>query len=98
MILAGGERYSILRQHIRKEHKRRDCKTRYLNSVGNINNQFEDDRVERVQIVGLCFDVRRKSRVVVDVRPGLQQLLLRGGDDLYPRSCNTSWSDRALIM
>lgn len=41
-----------------------------------INNQFEDDLVERIQIAGLCFDVRRKSRVV-DVRLGLPQLLLR---------------------
>ena len=42
-----------------------------------INNQFEDDLVERIQIAGLCFDVRRKSRVV-DVRPGLPQLQLWG--------------------
>ena len=33
-----------------------------------INNQFEDDLVERIQIAGLCSDVESKSRVV-DVRP-----------------------------
>lgn len=42
-----------------------------------INNQFEDDLVERIQIAGLRFDVQRKYRVV-DVCLGLPQLLLGG--------------------
>ncbi|KAI3364795.1 hypothetical protein L3Q82_000989 [Scortum barcoo] len=42
-----------------------------------INNQFGDDLVERVQIARLRFNVRRKSRVV-DVHPGLPRLLLSG--------------------
>lgn len=54
-----------------------------------INNQFEDDLVERIQIAGLRFDVQRKYRVV-DVCLGLPQLLL-GGEWFMPRSCNMSY-------
>lgn len=52
-----------------------------------INNQFEDDLVERIQIAGLRFDVQRKYRVV-DVCLGLPQLL-HGGNDLclVPATC-----------
>lgn len=52
-----------------------------------INNQFEDDLVERIHIAGLCFDVQRKSRVVdVRLRPATAPAL---GDDLClgPATC-----------
>lgn len=39
-----------------------------------INNQFEDDLEERIQIASLCFDVQRKFQVV-DVCLRLPQLL-----------------------